>query len=87
MSNMLHSYLSLPCGRVELWLLNQRLNKKFLATIMCVWVDQVSIGYKYSSSGFEGPEGGDRDFSTGSDVRASQGAMLTADTAKRIIDE
>lgn len=54
---------------------------------MCVWVDQVWIGYKYSSSGFEGPEGGDRDFSTGSDVRASQGAMLTADTSKRIIDK
>lgn len=46
MSNMLHSYLSLHSGRVELWLLNQRLNNKLLAMIMCVWVDQVSIGYK-----------------------------------------
>lgn len=54
---------------------------------MCAEVDQVWLGYKYASSGFEGPEGGDRDFSTGCDVRGSQGATVAADTAKWTIDE
>lgn len=42
------------------------------------------ISYKYSSSGFEGPEGGDRDFSTGSDVTSYIGDSRHGQADNRI---